>query len=115
MDADGFHEIVAAQGPGPALSAQVKGFNFDDVAVSALPGYDVTPFASVYGARLNLGDLTGDGSWDLLAGAGRDPSASSTVLGYSYDGASLTQLPGSFLPFTGTYGVNVAAGALGHF
>ena len=119
VDDDGMAEIATAPGPGPTsqFPSAFSGFNFDAATITALPGYNVTTFTStLFGGRVGLGDLSANGNWDLIAGAGRDAAADSTVEGYGYDGTALTALPGPFLPFsTSTYGVNVSAGALGHF
>ncbi|MFN7972094.1 MAG: hypothetical protein U0166_07040 [Acidobacteriota bacterium] len=115
-DADGFAEIAASPGPGagPSFPSRFKGFDYDGSAIAAAPGFDVTPFTTSYGGRAGLGNVGATSGWDLLAGAGRDPAADSTVKGYSYDGAALSPLAGSFVPFgTATFGVNVASGDLG--
>jgi hypothetical protein len=36
LEADGFDEILAAPGPGPAFGAQVKGFDYDNTSVRAM-------------------------------------------------------------------------------
>ena len=119
VDADGFGEIVATPGPGPSaitFPARFRGYDFDGGPLSALPGYDATPFATSYGGRVGLGDVTSDGDDELMAAPGRDPAASARVKPFHYDGASLTAVaPGVFTAFaTGSYGVNVAGGALGY-
>ena len=113
-DGDGRGELAVAPGPGPSPSfpARFLGFNHDGGSVAALAGYDVTPFASIYGGRVGLADLLADGGEDLLAGPGRDPAAGATVSSFDYDGASLPSI-GTFTAFTGAaYGVNVAGGSL---
>lgn len=116
VDGDAHAEMAAAQGPGPdaAFPARFLGFDYDGVAVAALPGFDVTPFGTMYGGRVGLGDVSLDGRADLLVGAGRDPLADARVESLSYIGGALTMLPGSFVPFSTMYGVNVASGTLGH-
>ncbi|MFN7973419.1 MAG: hypothetical protein U0166_13900 [Acidobacteriota bacterium] len=117
VDPDAFAEIVAAPGPGSTSSfpSQFKGFNYDGSAISALAGYDVTPFTTYYGGRVGLGDVDPDGKWDLLAGAGRDPAADSSVYAFRYDTATLTPLTSTpFLPFPAFYGVNPSAGYLNY-
>ena len=112
VDRDGFAEIAAAPGPGPANPAHFRGFDFDANQVTLLPGFDVVPTPAVFGGRVGLGDLTTDGAADLLAGQGRDPAADATVYPYSYDGATLQpRLP--FVPFGGFYGVNLDGGTHG--
>ena len=116
VDADGFADVATAPGPGAGAQfpSQFKGFEGPPVA--QLSGFDITLFpATTYGGRVGLGDLMADGGADLIAGAGRDPAAGSTVEAYSYDGTGLTLMPGSFQPFTSTYGVNVTSGALGYY
>ena len=114
VDDDGYAEIATARGPGPSNDARLFGFDFDGGPIGALPGFDATPFPSFYGARVGLGDLSGDGSVELLSGAGPDPGADSTVLAFDYQASTLSPFPGGgFQPFTGVYGVNVAAGGLG--
>ena len=117
VDGDTLAEIAATPGPGPTSSfpARFLGFDFDGSAVAGLRGFDVIAFpATSYGGRIGLADVSPDGRADLLAGAGRDPSAASTVKAYAYDGTALTQLAGSFTPFAGGYGVNVAGGRFGY-
>lgn len=76
----------------------------------------MTPwFTTLYGARVGLADVESSGSWDLLAGRGRDPSADSEVRAYRYVGG-LTLAGTPFVPFTAAgygHGVNVCGGALG--
>lgn len=117
-DGDGFAEAAAAPGPGPTASfpSEFRGFDYDASAIAPLPGFDVTPFATLYGGRVGLADLWSDGKWDLIAGAGRDPAADAIVDSYGYTGSALTPNPGSgFLPFASMYGVNVAGGVLGYY
>ena len=115
VDGDGMDELAATHGAGPTVGTQVLGFNSDGGALAALPGFDVTPFATVYGAIAALADLDGDGAADLGAGAGPDATADATVRSYSYGGAALAPLAAPFLPFTTPYGSSVAAGPLGSY
>ena len=117
VDGDGFGEIAAAPGPGAGATfpPRFAGFDYDGGPLSSLAGFDVTlPTAATYGGRVGLGEITGDGTAELLAGAGRDPVADATVRPYAYTGSALVPLV-SFTPFNGTvYGVNVDAGMLGY-
>ncbi|MFN7975586.1 MAG: putative Ig domain-containing protein [Acidobacteriota bacterium] len=118
VDADAFAEIAASPGPGAGANfpSRFRGFNYDATAINPLTGFDITPFTTTFfGGRAGIADVNNDGTADLLCGAGRDVLADSTVKAYQYNGTTLTQLPGSFLPFaTDTYGVNVAGGKLGY-
>ncbi|MFN7974476.1 MAG: hypothetical protein U0166_19340 [Acidobacteriota bacterium] len=105
----------AGPGAGPSFPSDFRAFDFDGNVVNAAPGYQVTAFPTFYGGRVGLGDIDGTGNAELLAGAGRDPAADSTVARYTYTGSALTAVAPSFAPFgTATYGVNVAGGALGY-
>lgn len=117
VDGDGFHEIVAARGPDNTASGtnDFAGFDSDGSPASALAGYTVTAHASMYGGRVGLSDLDGDGTWDLLAAEGRDPAASSDMNSYSYSGGALNAGSVAFTVFPGTnYGVNVNGAQLGY-
>lgn len=117
VDGDGYDEIVCTPGPGPGTGfpSRFLGFDYDDATIAPLPGYDITPFATLYGGRVGLGDLDLDLADDLLAAAGRDAAADSTIKPYRYGANALTALPGSFVAFPGsTYGVNAAGARLGY-
>ena len=114
-DGDAFDEIVASPGPSASLPARFLGFDYDAASVAAMAGFDVTPFSTMYGGRVGLGDVAADTPPrdELLAGAGRDPAAPATVIPHAYAGGQLTVLGSSFTPFGPGYGVNVTAGPLG--
>ena len=115
VDGDDMDEIVTARGPSSNLGPYIRGWNFDGVSISRLPGfrfYAWDPSEARYGARLFAGaDLDADGKDELVVGAGPDPSVSSPVKVYRYDGIgvslwfSLQAFPPSW-----THGVSVAAG-----
>ena len=114
VDDDGADDVIATPGPGALLSSRFRGFAFDGASTTALPGYDVTPFATRYGGRVGLGDIDADATAELLAGAGRDPAADSTIAAYSYSSQILTVVGISLEAFSGgSFGVNPAAGSLG--
>ncbi|MFN7973010.1 MAG: kelch repeat-containing protein [Acidobacteriota bacterium] len=113
-DDDNYAELAAATGPGPTLPSQIAGFDYDGAVVAPLPGYTVVPFFTSYGAGLGLADLDADTRAELLAGAGPDPAAGSTILTYAYTGVMLAPF-GFVQAFPGqAYGVNPVGGALGY-
>ena len=114
-DGDDMDEIVTARGPSSNLGAYIRGWNFDGVSISALPGfrfYAWDPSEARYGARIFAGaDLDADGRDELVVGAGPDPSVSSPVKVYRYDGTSVSLwFSLQAFPSGWTHGVNVAAG-----
>ncbi|MFN7973653.1 MAG: Ig domain-containing protein [Acidobacteriota bacterium] len=115
VDLDAIAEIVVTPGPGPTgmFPSRFLGFDYDAILMSPLPGYDVTPFTTFYGGRVGLGDLTVDARDELLAGAGRDPAADSTVVAMTYDGAAVAPIV-SFAPFAPGFGVNPTTAAAGY-
>ncbi|MFN7974374.1 MAG: Ig domain-containing protein [Acidobacteriota bacterium] len=114
VDGDGFDELIATPGPGPTNPSRFVGYDYDGTTISALPGFDITPFTTMYGGRVGAGDLLGDLSEDLIAGAGPNSVATSETQGYDYTGSALVLVPPTFVPFTGGYGVNVSGGILGY-
>ncbi|MFN7971912.1 MAG: multicopper oxidase domain-containing protein [Acidobacteriota bacterium] len=69
FDDDMFAEIACAPGPGGTGSfpARFVGFDFDGVAIGPLPGFDVTPYTTLYGGRIGAGYVDQDGQEDLVA------------------------------------------------
>lgn len=113
VDADSYDEIATAPGAGPGNMARFSGFDYDNGQVAALPGFDVVPFGTTYGGRVALRDVGNDGSDELIAGPGPDPLAFAWMRAYSYQGGALmTHQSTPFVAFPGTYGVDVAGGAL---
>ena len=114
VEGDSFDEIAVGPGGGPLLSAEVAGFDYDGASVAALPGFQATPFTSLYGLHLGAAELTGDSSFDLLLGPGPDPSAPGTAEVWTYDGSSLGPIPVSMtMTPPASYGVQVAGGRFG--
>ncbi|MFN7974352.1 MAG: right-handed parallel beta-helix repeat-containing protein [Acidobacteriota bacterium] len=112
VEYDGFDEIAAVPGPGPANKGTYAGFDYDGTAIAALPLYDVQPFAVSYGGRVALGDVGGAWTANLIAAPGPSPNGAATVDAFTYDGRQTLLV--SFTPFTDLYGANVAAGRLGY-
>ena len=115
-DRDGFAELVAAIGPGPAFSADLAGFDYDGGPVAALPGYTLTVVSGTgYGASFTRsGDIDRDGDDEIATGPGPDPTAAETVVLVDYAGGNAS-ISSTFLAFgSGTYGVKVALADLGY-
>ena len=114
-DGDGYAELVASPGPGAAAGfpSRFKGFDYDAASILGMPGFDVTVGSTLYGGRVGLADVTGDGHAELVGGLGRDPAAPSTVHPYEYDGAGLSARA-PFDPLGSTWGINPAGAVLGY-
>jgi len=70
-------------------------------------------YGTRYGGRVALHDVDGDKRAELMTGPGPDSTAKARLESFSYDGSALNKSPGGFTAFTGSYGVNVAAGSFG--
>ncbi|MFN7973357.1 MAG: putative Ig domain-containing protein [Acidobacteriota bacterium] len=115
VDSDQKDEMAFAAGPGPLHPAQIQGYDYDGASVSALPGYAATPYTTLYGARLDVGNLLPDiqPRAELATGPGPDPAAPPLVKAYTYDGVALAAVPWTITPFGSLHGANVALATLG--
>jgi len=115
VDGDGAHEIMTAPGPSVFFSAHIRGWNYDGLSVSPLPGLSFLAWDNAsarYGARVSSGaDLDENGRDELVVGPGPDPAFGTPVKVFHYTGSeamewlSLQAYPGGW-----THGANAAAG-----
>ena len=114
-DADGFDEILAGLGPGPALLSQLAGFDYDDSAVVPIPVLSLEAFSgATYGVEPQGGDIDGDTVGEILAAAGADPAGPARVRAFDYDGTVVTPIPSlDMTPYGSGYGLHVAVEELG--
>ena len=115
VDGDGFDEIVTAPGPSWFFGTHIRGWNYDNVSISSLPGCSFLAWPSAdarYGARVYAGgDLDLDIRHELVVGCGPDPSVGSEVKVFKYDGAVVVEwFSLQAFPSGWTHGTNVAAG-----
>ena len=96
--------IVAARGPWTKNDARIKGYKSNGVFAK----FDVTPLDSKYGANVAVGDIDGDGTAELIVGAGPGSHNTAVVRILRADKTVLTE----FTPFDSMFGVNVAAADL---
>ncbi|MFN7972034.1 MAG: hypothetical protein U0166_06735 [Acidobacteriota bacterium] len=108
-DADPEDEIVAAHGPDPASSGDVKGFDAGPPVASA---WTVTAFTTNGGAEVGAGDLDASGQDELLASQAGAANPS-IVRAFQINGAGGTQLF-EFTAYAGqSFGAKVTAGDAG--
>ena len=113
---DGIPEIVTA--PGPGRPGEVRVFTQDGVPLS---GYGFFPFGPGYnaGVEVAVGDVTGDGTTDLVAGQSRGNLVSVFTVQHNADPADpVDYVPArSLMPFGRAYrgGVTVATADMGTF
>lgn len=96
--------IITAKGPWAKNDARIKTYKAD----SSIAGLDVTPLDTRYGANVASGDIDGDGIAELIVGAGSGPRNAALVRMLRADKTVVAE----FTPFSGVYGVNVAAADL---
>ncbi len=121
VDGDGYGEILAAPGPGAIFGAQVRGFDYDATAVTALAKvsfFAVPSPPAQYGATVACSDVEsdgyggfGDGYGEIVVGRGPDPAQLADVTIVDYDDAGVTTKRAVADACSGThYGVIVAGG-----
>jgi hypothetical protein len=115
VDGDDFEEIITAPGPSWFFSTHIRGWNYDNSFISALPGFSYFAWPSAdarYGAKVFSGeDLNDDSQDEIITGCGPDPSVGTPVKVFLYDGIQVTEwFSLQAFPSDYRYGANVAAG-----
>jgi len=111
VDGDTIDEILTGAGPGDIYGPHVRGFTRDGGTVHLLNF--IAYGTNKYGVNVAAGDLDGDGTDEIITGAGPGAVFGPHVRGWMYDVyAGVTPFPGvSYFAYgTPKWGVNVAAG-----
>ena len=114
IEPDGHHEIVTSPGPGAVFGPHQRGWNYDGTSLSPITRINFFSNQTLrFGARNGAGDLDGDGSADLLTGAGAGAVFAPHVRAWDVSANPTTPMPVNLFAFTsGTHGAAVSAGDL---
>ncbi len=113
LNGDGRDEIITGAGPGDVFGPHVRGWAWSGSGVSPLPGLSFLAYGTRrFGVNVSAGDIDGDGSDEIVTGAGPGAVFGPHVRGWRWNGTSVSPIPGlSFLAYgTNRFGVNVSCG-----
>ena len=111
--APGRDEALTAPGPGAVYGPQIRAFDVTTCPPSSLAKVNFYAYGTLrFGARVDAGDVDGDGHDEILTGAGAGAVFGPHVRGWNFDGQSLSPINRiNFFAFqTLKYGADVAAG-----
>jgi len=102
--------VITGPGPGEIYGPHVRGFSLDGTPLAALSF--LAYGTNRWGVNVTAGDLDGDGTDEIITGAGPGMVFGPHVRSFSWNGAVVIPVPGvSFFAYgTPRWGVNVAAG-----
>jgi hypothetical protein len=89
LDGDGIEEILTGVGPGPSFGANVRGWNYDGEALTAIAGIDFLSSTSGYGVVVAAWDLDDDGQDEILTMPGPGESLTAYLRAYRRSGTSV--------------------------
>ncbi|MFN7971295.1 MAG: putative Ig domain-containing protein [Acidobacteriota bacterium] len=114
VDGDLYAELLTAPGPGPSFGPQVRGWNYDNATLTAISKINFNAFGTVqWGANVASGDVDADGVEEIACavGPGMGPAFEPRFVGFNFDGASVSPLPGFDVTVNATgHGGRVGAG-----
>ncbi|MFN7971608.1 MAG: PQQ-dependent sugar dehydrogenase [Acidobacteriota bacterium] len=114
IDADAFDEILVTPGPGAVFGPVVRGFNYDGVSISQIAKVNFNAYNGLtYGAEVATADVDDDGIDEILTGPGQTVANPSRLLGWNFDGATVSPLAGlDVTAYNDQYGLTVGGGDL---
>ncbi len=110
INGDGTDEILTGAGPGEVFGPHVRGWEVAGGTVTAMPGVNFLAYGTPrWGVNVACADIDGDGTDEILTGAGPGAVFGPHVRGWNYDGATLAPIAGvSFFAYgTLKWGVEV--------
>ncbi len=111
LDGDGYDEIVTGAGPGSVYGPHVRGWNYDNSAITSMGGVSFLAYGTnQFGVNVGCGDIDGDGIDEIITGPGPGVVFGPHVRGWNVDGGTATSIGGvSFFANDGClYGAFVA-------
>jgi hypothetical protein len=114
IDADGRDEIITGAGPGPIYGAHIRSWDVDGTS-SPASGVSFLAFSSqLWGVNISGGDIDGDGTAEIIAGAGPGAAMGTHIRAFEVQGTAANAIPGvSFFAYgEAGYGVRVGCGDL---
>ncbi|MFN7971425.1 MAG: PKD domain-containing protein [Acidobacteriota bacterium] len=79
LDGDGHHEILTTPGPGAVFGPHVRGWNYDNAAISSIAKISFFAYSTLrYGARVAGGSIDMDPYAEIVTGVERAPSSART-------------------------------------
>ncbi|MFN7971591.1 MAG: PKD domain-containing protein [Acidobacteriota bacterium] len=105
-------EILTGPGPGATFGPQVRGWDYDNVQIDAIPKVNFFAYGTLkYGVNVAGGDfLTGDALDEILTGSGPGSTFAPHVRGFLFDAAGVTPKVSFFAYAASGYGVRIAGG-----
>ena len=113
--APGRDEALTAPGPGPIFGPHIRAWSVSACPATPINKVNFYAYGTLrYGARINAGDVDGDGVDEIVTGAGRGAVFGPHFRGWNYDGTGITVIAkiNFFAYGTLKYGVEPATGEL---
>lgn len=111
---ENWDEIISGAGPGDVFGPHVRGWNYDNTALTAINKVNFFAYGTLrYGVNVDEGDLDADTfcADEMVTGPGPGQIFGAQVRGWNYDGVTLSQIAKiNFNAFATNYGVNVSGG-----